>query len=523
MQSPGGDEVIRTSYKRAWVQRGGPKPSNPLRYAGADGAYIEVGDATIPVRGITREQVFDPAQLGAYKTVAEIDSPPDFATGQVMFKLKRNALPWVDFDYLCRFNLYEPIGFCRNPGDFSGGWETGVTIRARGRFTQYQKQGGVKFSDDVSAMISADVTWTGGVYDVGPLNFEEEAATTVAREIVDVVYGTDLDCGRCGPGTDGVSWRYALQQDDGASTGIFGSVIYTTDDGATYTESSIASLGGNENVSAIAIMAGYLIVLSPDGNSYHYAPINDLTGAVGAWAEMTGGFVASKLPRDIYVKSPTEAFIVGDGGYIYKLTAPGSAVSVLDAGATTTEDLARVNGQDELVVAVGANETIIYSRNKGRVWAATPAAIAGGGSDTVQALEIIDAYLWYVGTDAGQVFYTETGGASWSELLFSGSGAGTVTDIVAATPEVIYIAHATATPDARIIASITGGAILDLSSLTNQRRLVNVPTFDRANRLAVPTVGTTASRANHLFIGGLAGNGSDGILLHAASNVDFSN
>lgn len=521
MQSPGGDEVIRSAYKRAWVQRGGPKPSNPLRYAGADGAYIEVGDATIPVRGITREQVHSPYQLGAYQTVAVIDAPPEFATGQVMFKLKRNALPWVEFDQQCQFNLYEPIGFCRNPGDFSGGWETGVTVRARGRMTSYQKQGGTKFSEDISSLIAADVTWTGGVYDIGPLFFEEEAGAEVARQIVDVCYADAFDCGRCGPGTDGTTWRYALQQDDGASTGIKGQVIYTIDDGATYTASTITSLGGNDTVSAIAFMAGYLIVLSPTGNAYHYAPVNDITGAVGAWTAVTTGFVALKLPNDIYVRSPTEAFIAADDGYLYKLTSVGAAVSVLNAGATSTEDLQRINGSEDVLVAVGDNATVIFSRNKGRSWAAVTTGI--GGAAVVQAVEVIDAYLWYVGTDAGNVYYTETGGeAAWSTLLFSGSGAGQVSDIVAATSEVLYIAHSTATPDARILASITGGAVLDLSSLTNQRRLTNVPTFDRANRLAVPSVGTLASKANHLFVGGLAGNGTDGILLHATTNVDFS-
>lgn len=519
-QSPGGDEVMRTGYQRAWLQRGGPRPSNPIRYAGADGAYVEVGDAAIPVRGITRDQVADPYQIGAYRTTGIIQTPPEFATNQVMFRNKRGVLPWLEVGAQCEYNLYNTMGFCRNPADFSGGWETGVTIFSKGLATTRNKQGLAKFVDDVVSMTQADTTWTGGIYDIGPLSFGEEATAEVTREIVDVAYATAFECGRCGPGNDGTIWRYALQQDDGASTGIRASVIYTTDDGATYQSSQITTLAGNDTVVAMDIMGGYVVVLSDSGNAYHYAPIDDLLGTVGAWTAVTSGFVALNLPRDLWVASPNLAFIAADNGYIYQLSGVGQAVTVASAAGATTEDLRRINGSGETIVAVGANGAVVVSGTRGRTWGAAAGSL--GVADTVQAVEVLDPYLWWVGTDAGQLFYTETGGASWAEYAFSGSGAGQVLDIVAATPEVLYFSHSTAAPDARIFASITGGAVFDLSTLTNQRRLVGLPTFDRANRLAVPTTGQLASRAGHLLVGGLAGNGTDGILLHAATAFDFS-
>jgi hypothetical protein len=519
--TPGGDELVRSSYKRAWIQRGGPRPSNPVRYGGADGAYIEVGDLAQPVRGgITRDQVHDPYQIGAYRTTAVIEAPPDFATNSVMFRNKRGVLPWLEVGAQCEYNLYEPSGYCRNPADFSGGWETGVTVYSKGRTTNRQRQGGAKFSEDVVSMTQADTTWTGGVYDIGTLSFGEQATAEVTRQIVDVAYASAYECGRCGPGNDGTKWRYALQQDDGASTGIKASVIYTTDGGATFSTSTITTLAGNDTVVALDVMGGYLIVLSDTGNAYHYAPIDDLTGAVGAWTAVTSGFVALKLPRDIWVAGPTYAIIVGDDGYVYELDGVGNAVAVLNAGNATTEDLRRVDGVDSTVVAVGTSGAVIVSSDRGITWATTQSSL--GVADTVQAVSVLDAYLWWVGTAAGNLYYTETGGASWSTRSFSGSGAGQIYDIVAATFEVIYVSHSTATPDARILASITGGAVFDLSTLTNQRRLKGLPTFDIANRLAVPRTGAIGSKANHLLIGGLAGNGTDGILLHGAAAYDFS-
>ena len=520
MQNPGGDETQRSAYKRVWVQRGGPRPTNALRYAGADGSYIELGDVTNPIRTITREQQHDPEQLGAYRTVAVIEGPADFATSQVMFKNKRGALPWVEFDQQCEYNLYQPVGYCRSPGDFSNGWETGVLILSRGRPTQAVDQGLAKFSEDVASIIQADTTWTGGKYTVGTLFFEEEAAASVVRQIVDVTYFLSQSCGQCGPANDGTSWRYALQQDDGASTGILAQVIYTVNDGATYTAANITTLGGNETVTAIDGMAGALIVTSGTGNAYHYSYVDELTGVPGAWTEVETGFVATFTPNDLYVASPTEAFIAAQGGYVYALRRVGGPVEAILTGSVTAQNLSRVDGAHDTVVAVGAAGTVIFSRNRGRSWQAAGAAISG--NPALQALLVVDEYLWYVGTATGRIYYTQTGGDEWTELTFPGSGTGQVWDIAGATSEVLYFSHSTTTPDGRVFASITGGAVWDLSTSSAQQRMTGWPTIDHANRLAVPKVGTLATKANHLFVGGLGGNGTDGVLIHGTPNVEFS-
>jgi hypothetical protein len=81
-------------------------------------------------------------------------------------------------------------------------------------------------------------------------------------------------------------------------------------------------------------------------------------------------------------------------------------------------------------------------------------------------------------------------------------------DIVFATSEVGYFSHDTATPTARVFATWDGG-----NSFTDSApRILNMPTYNRANRLAVPAVDDSIA-ANNLAVAGLAGNGSDGILL----------
>jgi len=106
------------------------------------------------------------------------------------------------------------------------------------------------------------------------------------------------------------------------------------------------------------------------------------------------------------------------------------------------------------------------------------------------------------------VYYTLNGGESWTSQAFSGSGAGQVNDIVFATNEVGYISHSTAVPAARIFSTWDGG-----SDWTNAKpRILNLPTFDHAYRLAVPKWDAGIA-ANNIAVAGLAGNGTYGILL----------
>jgi photosystem II stability/assembly factor-like uncharacterized protein len=121
---------------------------------------------------------------------------------------------------------------------------------------------------------------------------------------------------------------------------------------------------------------------------------------------------------------------------------------------------------------------------------------------------VLDERRYWVGTDTGYVYYTLTSGESWTEKSLSGLGAGAVYDIVFATDEVGYIAHATTTPAAVLYSTWNGG-----EDWTNTSpRIVNLPTFDYPYRLAVPMEHSSIA-ANNIAIAGLAGDGVDGILL----------
>jgi hypothetical protein len=122
---------------------------------------------------------------------------------------------------------------------------------------------------------------------------------------------------------------------------------------------------------------------------------------------------------------------------------------------------------------------------------------------------VINPFEFYVGTAAGAVWYSTDGGASWVQLVLSGTALTAVQDITAPTDECLWIAG-TRTNTAVIFQSTYGG---QWWAENNTSRLPgNLPTFGRANRLAYPRSPDLMIAANNLAVGGLGGGLTDGVI-----------
>ncbi|MCB0682775.1 MAG: hypothetical protein KDC32_18015, partial [Saprospiraceae bacterium] len=99
-------------------------------------------------------------------------------------------------------------------------------------------------------------------------------------------------------------------------------------------------------------------------------------------------------------------------------------------------------------------------------------------------MAVVDQYIWWVGDDAGAVYYTEDGGATWTAFSLTGSPAA-INDIVFPTRSVGYILANTSAPAALLYSTWNGG----VDWATSDPRLPQtLPTADKFNRLAVPQV-----------------------------------
>lgn len=509
---PTAEELNTMQNVRHFIQYGGSRPGNAMNFAGIDDGYMILDGATLPKISIDPIFVPDPRKARQYKLVGRSYSPPDLPTATIQVRERKGGIPRPLLQPTCEFTFFDLVGECRDLSDFLAGWEGYVMVYAGATTTEIDLGSRSSWDGDDPLEDGLSLTLR-DVYPVGSVGFGQEAAAAIDRQVNGVTYGTATSCGNCGQPNDGTNHIYAITASSGAgSPGLPSELIYSTDAGATWNQAAIDGIGATENALAIEVVGQYLMVLGED--AYYYALIDQDTAAPGTFTKVTTGIVAAGTPRDIYVDTPRAVFLAGDGGYIYKATDITSGVTVINAGDTSTEDLKRIHGDGQgAIVAVGANGAVVYSVNRGFTWAL--AAANPDATATLQALWVFDQSYWWIGTNGGKIWYTETGGKSWTERTFSGSGSGQVYDIVAANSEVIWFSHSTSAPAARVFSTWNGGSLITNTS----PRIVGLPVFDIAYRLAVPTSPTTAINANYLAVGGLAGDGTDGILLLGAPNV----
>lgn len=505
------DEIITQKHKRAFIQFGGARPSNPVRYAGQDAQYLSITGVSAPESGgIDPLWVHDPRSVGKYRLVGSSISPADLDGATLVMREKHGSLPWQLFRFGCQFNLYEPTGNCKDLSDFIAGWSDYVLVYSGALITDKDLGDRVTFDsddaiEDSSTLVLADI------YPVGSLAFGAEAANEVDREVADIVYAPTASCGACSKENDGTQWIYAVTKSSGAgSPGLPSELIYTVDGSLTWQQANITGIGASEDAIAVDIAGQYLIVIG--ASAYYYAIINPDTGVPGTFTKVTTGIVG--VIYDLYVSNPREIFFVGAAGYIYKTTDITTGLTVIDAGSATTSNLYRIHGNENTLLAVGAGSATVKSVNKGITWATTTASVSGVPLDVLAAL-VLDTRRFWVGTGtSGRVYYTLDGGETWVQFTFSGAGAGNVYDIVAATGEVLYFSHSTATPTGRLFSSWNGGADWEMgASGEGSPRILSFPTLQKVNRIAVPTAANTGTAANNVALAGLSSGGVDGIIL----------
>lgn len=494
--------VVKTGYSRVFLIENRASPANAPEYMG----LAKAGAVSWSLGDVTTIRIPDPGRYDSFQRIGKIIGDPGDPELPLTVRFTDDLSRFFQIAKRgCDSDIQVHIGECQDPRDFNAGWNK-VLILESGRITNYGTGEIGALEPGERAMVNEELPFTGeDYYEVGRIVFAEQASSQIVQEIVDITICDAVTCGACGIASDGCQVVFAVSLRAGASPGQGAEVIYTQDGGANWEDTQITTITGSDDPNALACVGTYLVVVSEDGESLHYASIADILDGVETWAEVTTGFVAAKGPRAIYAYDPSHVWIVGAGGYIYFSNDPTSLVEVQEAGVSTTQDLNAIHGLDQLnIVAVGASNAVVYTRNGGSTWS-TVTGPAVGVALTAVWMKSKDE--WIVGTAGGRLYYTRNAGTTWTEKSFPGSQAGVVRDIQFTTPSVGYMAHSTAAPAGRILRTIDGG----YSWYVLPEGQGNIPTNDYVGALAV------CSDPNIIFGGGLAGNAVDGFVVKGAA------
>lgn len=492
----------KTSFSRVFLIENGAGPAQVPEYEGLArmmGLDWPQGDVT-PVR-VPSPDAYDRFEIvdvirGAQGLPSTTLEFRQLATiSEILRKVRRE----------CPMDIQLHVGTCKNPSDFNGGWEDGRVVVLEVAYPTGYSTGDLGALDsDQRATVLESVPFTSlDLYEIKPINPEEQATAEVTDEIVDVAICDAVSCGACGLPSDGCSVVFALAGPVAGSPGLPSELLYTEDGGANWSATNIATLGLAEAGSALACVGTNLVVVSNASNSLHYAPIADILDGTETWTEVTTGFVVSGEPNDIISLDPQHTWIVGDGGYVYFTADPTAGVTVQTAGSVTAQNLNEIHALDvDNLVAVGASNAVIVTTSGGDAWSSITGPNVGVALNTVAMHRLNE---WFIGDAGGQLWYTTDGGTTWTEKTFTGSGAGAVRALAFPTPSVGYMAHNTAGPAGRILRTIDGG---NSWYVLPEKSGVAMPANDYVGAIAA-----CSEDPNIVFAGGLADDGSDGFLV----------
>lgn len=493
--------VGKTGDARTFVIPGGARFGRKVHYT----SFMKVDSGSQPLGDVTPIKLNDPNSYGKYIDVGQIRGSAGRPTTQLIQKMPMQLISLID--RLARggmeFDVHVHFGECYDPRDIRQFSKGRVYEFATG--TTRDNDALVALDDGEDAEIRETLAISAmRTYDYVPLAYRDRALETIINEITAVAIKKSRDCNDEVPSPLPM---FAVTRGEGGSPGTGPYLYWSLDNGKTWQGHDIDTLADDEDAIGVDVGNGYIVVISGDAGTYSFTTLTgfyfpDAVGFDPEFTELNTGLVDNPTAID---SSGMDFFIVGDGGYIYKITEPSEGAVVLDAaeasGANALRAVASLDGR--AVVAVGDNSTIVYSKD-GESFALSPTQPFGVG---VNAISVGVRYEdeWWVGFDNGSVYMTYDAGQHWSEVILPGQDNITaITSIEWASHSVGYIAG-TVSGAGRIFRTICGGIKW---AVQPQDSKYSMPVSDKFNALSV-----SMEDVNLVLAGGLGADGSDGSLV----------
>lgn len=494
VRAPDGFQIGAT---RVFVQPNGSYPDSPFKFQGC----LQLGESEQDLGDSTPVYCPDPSQPNKWIITDTINGAPGLPTVDGTQRMARNLRDiWMGIaEKGCFFNLQEKI-FCEGRGDDYNAWDgKWLMFGARMTARTIPLTNPLSGEDNAIADLQFSITYRQLVRCLR-LICGTRAESLIVSEILDGFYYDAISCGACGTApSDGCQKSYWLAAASGGSPGLSSRIVYTTDGWSTSNQLNITPLGGTD-ARRIAPMGQYLIGVAVTAAGHFYELFSEIDAGTTNFTLITSGYTTA--PRAIYVKSPSEAFIAGTGGYIYYLADPTASPTVINDNSLSSQNLNDISGSGDTVVAVGDSNTVIYSTNGGESFASVTGPAVGVALNTVQ---VLPTGVWWVGSAAGVYYWTRNNGVTWyTKNLTAGN---TQVDRQAWVDENVGYVTTRTSSVGRVYSTHDAGATWQLAS-NSDRRLSNVPSSVRF--LAVATCGY-----NVVGIGGAKTNGGDGVLAQA--------
>lgn len=424
--------VLQGGNVRVFIQDAGISPAAPYNYYGCitlDGPSQDLG---------TPDPVYcpSPTQRNRWDIVDDVPKTPALGTTDFTQRADRylNDIWWDLKSRGCKFNMQAVIGSCQRPDDFTK-WDAKIAFLGS-RLNQFGLSALNPLTGDDNAPV--DLTGTISYRDwdrIQSIKFGERADSTVVAEVLDGFYYDSAQCGECGTPSDGCNYVYLLTAASGGSPGLSSQLVYSLDKGRTWATLDINTLGGLAGNRA-APMGDKIVVVSQATGSHHYSPVTSVNAGVTAWTKISTGYVSTKGPRAIYVKSSNQAFLAAAGGYLYYLISASGQPSVLTDGSLTTQDQNDISGSGQTIVSVGGSNTVLWSDNDGDSFSLVTGPAVGVNLTSVW---VFNKTIWLVGTGNGKLYYTLNSGTSWTEIALPNT-ASVINDIHFENDVVGYLA-----------------------------------------------------------------------------------
>lgn len=401
----------------------------------------------------------------------------------------------------CRVDIFALSGKCGNPSDFTEGGEKWVYF-PDGRISNHGFENYGAFGNDENNPVNSMVDMSSEEY-YEFLYMKQEAigASSTTREIYTVDVYTGNECENCPDPCDRV---LATMAGASATPGTKPSLLYSADGGETFSAQDISTLFSNEDIADGVVIGGDIVYISNIANEIHWTDIELLYDKTNVWNQTNTGFVLGKGPRAISSADARHTWIVGDGGYIYFVKNHKVKVEVQDAGVATTQNLLSVNALSaDYVLAVGNSNAVVYTSNGGVSWQSVTGPSVGVN---LGACWMWDATTWFAGEGAGgngKLWLTTNSGMTWSQVALPST--------YLRIDKITFVSEAEG-----YIAARTGGTSIILRTITAGNEWVTLPQGKRAvpvENAYLRDIAVCSKYANTVFAGGLADNGTAGVIL----------